>query len=240
MRIRPQEQVVHDRLTAGRPAFWAMAWLFSMAFGALASTATLWAVAISQRLQTQRVALVEARSRLDGAQEQLMQAEKMTALGELVAGVAHEINNPLTGIVGYTQLLIRRNLPPPAQKHLERIAAEGERIVKIVRNILSFARKHAPERKMIDLNNVIEKTLELKAYHLRCNQIRVVQELASLIRRMVGQSRMALILVEQHARLALGLTSDALVLERGRVVHRGPSAALLADTSALGRLVGVA
>ena len=68
----------------------------------------------------------------------------------------------------------------------------------------------------------------------------VVQELASLIRRMVGQTRMALILVEQHARLALGLTSDALVLERGRVVHRGPSAALLADSAALGRLVGVA
>jgi len=68
----------------------------------------------------------------------------------------------------------------------------------------------------------------------------VVQELASLIRRMVGQSRMALILVEQHARLALGLTSDALVLERGRVVHRGLSEALLADPAALGRLVGVA
>ena len=68
----------------------------------------------------------------------------------------------------------------------------------------------------------------------------VVQELASLIRRMVGQSRMALILVEQHARLALGLTSDALVLERGRVVHRSPSTALLADPATLARLVGVA
>jgi len=67
----------------------------------------------------------------------------------------------------------------------------------------------------------------------------VVQELASLIRRMVGQSRMALILVEQHARLALGLTSDALVLERGRVVHRSSSAVLLGDPATLGRLVGV-
>ncbi len=68
----------------------------------------------------------------------------------------------------------------------------------------------------------------------------VVQELASLIRRMVGQSRMAVILVEQHARLALGLTSDALVLERGRVVHRSPSTALLADPATLAHLVGVA
>ena len=68
----------------------------------------------------------------------------------------------------------------------------------------------------------------------------VVQELASLIRRMVSESRMAVILVEQHARLALELTSDAVVLERGRVVHRGSSAALLADAAALGRLVGVA
>ena len=68
----------------------------------------------------------------------------------------------------------------------------------------------------------------------------IVQELASLIRRMVADTRMAVILVEQHARLALELTSDALVLERGRVVHRGPSAALLSDPAALGRLVGVA
>jgi len=68
----------------------------------------------------------------------------------------------------------------------------------------------------------------------------VVQELASLIRRMVAQTRMAVILVEQHARLALGLTSDALVLERGRVVHRSPSTALLADPATLARLVGVA
>jgi branched-chain amino acid transport system ATP-binding protein len=68
----------------------------------------------------------------------------------------------------------------------------------------------------------------------------IVQELTSLIRRMVTETRMAVILVEQHARLALELTSDALVLERGRVVHRGPSPALLADPAALARLVGVA
>ncbi|OLD64928.1 MAG: hypothetical protein AUI47_03735 [Acidobacteria bacterium 13_1_40CM_2_68_5] len=178
VRVGPQEHVVRDRLTAGRPVFWAMAWLFSVTFGALAGGAALWAVGMSNRLQTQRAALVEARTRLDGAQEQLIQAEKMTALGDLVAGVAHEINNPLTGIVGYTQLLIQRKLPPSVHRHLETISAEGQRIVKIVRNLLSFARKHAPEKRLIDLNEVVEKTLELKAYHLRSNQIKVVEELA--------------------------------------------------------------
>jgi branched-chain amino acid transport system ATP-binding protein len=68
----------------------------------------------------------------------------------------------------------------------------------------------------------------------------IVQELTSLIRRMVTETRMAVILVEQHARLALELTSDALILERGRVVHRGPSSSLLTDPATLGRLVGVA
>ena len=68
----------------------------------------------------------------------------------------------------------------------------------------------------------------------------IVQELTSLIRRMVTETRMAVILVEQHARLALELTSDALILERGRVVHHGPSSSLLADSATLGRLVGVA
>ncbi len=177
VRMRPQEQVVHHRLAAGRAAFWAMAWLFSLAFGALASAATLWAIGMSARLQSQGEALLEARTRLDGARERLVKAEKLTALGELVAGVAHEINNPLAGIVGYTQLLMRRRLPPPVQKKLETISAEVERMAKIVRNLLAFARKHAPEKRLTDLNGVVEKTVELKAYHLKTSQIKVVMDL---------------------------------------------------------------
>ncbi len=175
--IKPQKQVVHDRLTAGRAAFWSMAWLFSLAFGALTSGATLWVIGISTRLRSQGAALQEARTRLDGAREQLVKAEKLTALGELVAGVAHEINNPLAGIVGYTQLLMRRKFPPPVQTKLETIAAEVDRMAKIVRNLLAFARKHAPEKRLLNLNTVIKKTLELKAYHLKTSQIKVVKEL---------------------------------------------------------------
>jgi branched-chain amino acid transport system ATP-binding protein len=67
----------------------------------------------------------------------------------------------------------------------------------------------------------------------------IVREMAALIRRMVDQGRMALILVEQHARLALSLTRDALVLERGRVVHRSSSQSLLADPETLARLLAM-
>ncbi len=175
--ITPHAQVVHDRLAAGRSVYWAMAWLFALAFGVLASAATLWASGMSARVLSQGAALLEARSRLDGAEERLVQAEKLTALGELAAGVAHEINNPLTGIVGYTQLLMKRRLPSSVHRKLETISAEGERIVKIVRNLLSFARKHAPEKSLTNLNTVVEKTLDLKSYQLRTNQIRVVKDL---------------------------------------------------------------
>ncbi len=68
----------------------------------------------------------------------------------------------------------------------------------------------------------------------------IVQELAALVRQIAGQGSMAVILVEQRARLALGLTRDALVIERGRVVHRCSSKELIADPAALGQLVGVA
>ena len=177
VRIKPQDHVVHARLAAGRTLFWAMACLFSLAFGALASAATLWAIGMSARLQSQGAALVEVRTRLDGAKEQLLHAERMSALGELVAGVAHEINNPLAGIVGYTQLLMKRRFSAPVQKKLETIAAEGGRMAKIVRNLLTFARKHASEKSLTDLNSVVRSTLEIKAYHLRANQIKVVEEL---------------------------------------------------------------
>jgi signal transduction histidine kinase len=124
-------------------------------------------------------ALQKTRLQLDGAMQQLLQAEKLTALGELVAGVAHEINNPLSSIMGYAQLLLGRDVSPDVKRRLETMFSEAERIGRIVKNLLTFARKHPPERKWLGLNGIIEKTLELKAYHFKVSQIRVEKDLAS-------------------------------------------------------------
>ena len=110
---------------------------------------------------------------LSRAQETLVHAEKMTAVGQLVAGVAHELNNPLTVVLGYAGLLAERNADPAIQKKLEMLAAAAESSRKIVQNLLAFARKQKPERVRLDLNDVLQKTLSLRSYHLRTEKITV-------------------------------------------------------------------
>jgi len=177
VRVKPQEWVVHDRLAAGRSVFWAMTALLALASGVLVSAGTFWAMWMSARIRSQGAALREVRSRFEGTREQLIQAEKMTGLGQLVAGVAHEINNPLASILGYSQLLMKQPFPQAVQKKLLTISSEAERMAKIVRNLLSFARRHAPEKQHQNLNSIIEETLSLKAYHLRSRQIMILKQL---------------------------------------------------------------
>jgi two-component system NtrC family sensor kinase len=106
-----------------------------------------------------------------------MQAEKLSALGELISGIAHELNNPLTGVMGYSQLLLGSAAAPEAKKEIEKIHREAVRCQKIVQNLLTFARRRAPERKTIDLNALVDATLELRAYQLKVDGIEVVREL---------------------------------------------------------------
>ena len=176
--IRPRDRVVNEILRSGRTEWWVLGGLLAAAAGLLAGYAAWHLSRTVTRFETQAIALQTTRARLDDAREQLVQAEKMTALGELVAGVAHEINNPLSSILGYAQLLMGQELAPEVRRRrLETVRSEAQRIATIVENLLTFARKQPPEKKYLGLNGVIEKTLELKAYHFKVNQIQAVTEL---------------------------------------------------------------
>ncbi|MBI5892974.1 MAG: HAMP domain-containing protein [Deltaproteobacteria bacterium] len=108
--------------------------------------------------------------------EQLVKAEKLSAIGSLAAGIAHEINNPLTGVVGYSQLLLSRDLDDDTKKKIKKINDEALRAAKIVKNLQSFARQGAYERQYVDINSVIEKTIDAKNEEFLSNNIQVARE----------------------------------------------------------------
>jgi signal transduction histidine kinase/BarA-like signal transduction histidine kinase len=126
---------------------------------------------------------VSERRRLDDQSrdlyQQLLQAEKMAALGQTISGVAHELNNPLATILSWAERLAERNLDETSRRGVDVILGESERAARIVRNLLTFARKRQSTRSMIDLNQVIRETLALRAYEQRLTNIDVVTALAS-------------------------------------------------------------
>jgi len=126
-----------------------------------------------KKLLDQKITAMQAR--LLTVQSQLMQAEKMSAIGLLISGVTHELNNPLSGIMGFAQLLLQGELNPKARRHLERIYNEAVRSQKIVQNLLSFSRRHKPEKTYQKLNDVIDGVIELRAYQLQVDNVEVVR-----------------------------------------------------------------
>jgi signal transduction histidine kinase/CheY-like chemotaxis protein len=126
---------------------------------------------------------VSERKRLESqARElyhQLLQAEKMAALGQTISGVAHELNNPLATILTSAERLSAKSVDDDVRRAVETIRTESERAARIVRNLLTFARKRHTTRAMVDLNSVVRETLALRSYEQRLTNIDVIEAFAS-------------------------------------------------------------
>jgi PAS domain S-box-containing protein len=152
-------------------------------------------------------------------EEQLIQAEKLAAMGQMLAGVAHELNNPLTAILGVTELLRDgEGVQENTKRQLELTHRQARRAARIVQNLLEFSRPAAPQKKALDVNTLIERTLQLQDHSLRRNNISVDFQPQSDLPTVVGDAN-------QLIQVFLNLISNAEhaireVRESGRVQIR--------------------
>jgi signal transduction histidine kinase/ActR/RegA family two-component response regulator len=141
---------------------------------------------MTANLQASRSELEKAVETLKTTQAQLIQSEKLSAVGQFVAGVTHELNNPLTAVIGFADLLSSIETSEKSRHHLEVIARSARRCHKIVQSLLGFARQHEAERRLVDINSSIGDALEIMAYDLRTSNIAVVKEFADGLPTIMG------------------------------------------------------
>ena len=137
--------------------------------------------------------------------EQLIHSERLSAVGQLVAGVAHEINNPLQGIIGFTELLLGSEAEGQTRRDLEQIHADANRVAKIVHHLLAFARRSTLDRAVGDMNEIVRATMVLRAFELRTAGIELREQLSPDVpvvvinREEIQQILLNLLLNAEHA-----------------------------------------
>jgi signal transduction histidine kinase len=150
-----------------------------------------------QRLLRAELSLFLERSHrsfddLKALQEKLIQSEKLASLGQLVGGAAHEINNPLTAMLGYSELLSASNLPPEEQFQADQIAAQVRRTTTLVASLLTFARQAPARLAGVDINSVLQTTVRLLAHQLEAEDRAVRLELAASLPPVLADSNQIL------------------------------------------------
>ncbi len=112
-------------------------------------------------------------------EQHLVITDRLASIGELASGIAHELNNPLTSVIGFSQLLLDKNIPDDIKEDVRIIFSEAQRAAGVVKNLLTFARRHAQVKELVNINSIVEKVLELRAYEHRVNNIRVKTQFAA-------------------------------------------------------------
>jgi signal transduction histidine kinase len=135
-------------------------------------------IADLQNWMDKLVKLKEIEEKEKKLQEELNRSRRLASIGELAAGVAHEINNPLTGIIGFSERLMRKSTDEEISRDLGKIHSEAQRMAKVVENLLAFARRREPKKQYADVNDILQSSLELRAYELKTSNIEVVTNLA--------------------------------------------------------------
>jgi len=119
---------------------------------------------------------ITERKRVELEKKELEQkvqlSDRLASIGEMASGIAHEINNPLTGVIGFSQLLMEKDVPEDIRKDLEIIHDGSQRVAGIVKGLLTFARQHKSERTYSDINQLVDNTVALRAYALETSNIR--------------------------------------------------------------------
>jgi len=177
---------------------------------------------MTANLQASLAELEKTVETLKATQAQLVQSGKLSAVGQFVAGVAHELNNPLTAVIGFSDLLSQTVADEKLRPQLAMIAKSAHRCHKIVQNLLSFARQHAPERKFTQINATIDEVLEFMAYDLRTSDIKVVRDFEATLPPIWAdphQLQQVFVNIVGNARQAIGAArASGQIMVRTRVV----------------------
>jgi signal transduction histidine kinase len=168
-------------------------------------------------------------------QEQLILTDRLASIGQLASGIAHELNNPLTSVIGFSELLLERDLPDDIKEDLEIVNREAKRTANVVKGLLTFVRKQGTEKELVDINSIIQGVLQLRSYEQRISNIEVNDQFYPDLPEIMGngahlqQVFMNLIvnaeqaMLEAHGRGTLTITTERVGdIVRASITDDGP------------------